>query len=48
MRFSVDKISIGLDIIRNFLGSELSKPNSWNKPARFTPITIIMSFLFLY
>ncbi len=46
-RFSVDKSSIGLDIIRNFLGvMNLANPILGIKPAHFTSITIIMSFFF--
>ena len=41
-RFSVDKSSIGLDIIRNFLGvMNLTNPILGIKPAHFTSITLL-------
>ena len=48
-RFSVDKSSIGLDIIRNFLGvMNLANPILGIKPAHFTPITIIIEFFLFF
>ena len=49
MRDFLDKTSIGLDIIRNFLEDELSKPNSWNKTyTHFTSITITYRDFFFF
>ena len=48
-RFSVDKSSIGLDIIRNFLGvMNLANPIFGIKPAHFTSITIIIEFFLFF